>query len=113
MTAEGFKYAVWYETESCIDQIEIFDSEEEAAQFAAGVESHSDGSVHGLQRSDGALEPASSWPRFRELRAQHHAAFMERVRNPAPRDLVDLVNPFMGNVLKVDRGEYPDWVGKQ
>jgi hypothetical protein len=109
---DEFQYAVFYEDDHCTDLIEMFDDFERAAQFAAGVESYTEGSVYGVQRSDGALEPANTWPRFLELRKAHHEVFMESIRNPKPREMRKIPNPFFKqrNVW-VEVGEVPDWVG--
>lgn len=113
--ADEFEYAVWYETKYCVDYVEIFRDELAAAKFAAHIDIQTDGLVFGVQRSDGALEPANTWPMFgREkgiLREKRDEII--RAARAGKQELVDIINPFTGEKSKYDKGEYPDWVGKK
>lgn len=115
--AEPLQYAVFYETEQCTDLVEMFYSEEAAASFANSIESYTDGWVFGVQRSDGALEPAKTWPMFLQLREHSKQELKktmeEQRRNPPERRKITC--PFNEHrVIWVETDDnIPDWVGKR
>lgn len=115
MTADKFSYAVWYEDDHCNHYFDIFQSEEKAARFACEIEAHTGGSVHGVQRSDGALQQSSSWPRYLQLAREESERWKnqwQESRNNPP-ELIVRNNPFFPGVkIHIEKDEnVPDWLG--
>lgn len=105
--------AVWYWRHFVLN-VEVFASEDEAAEFAVLLSENGEGSIVGVQREDGSLDARDSWEAFGrgcerlyeieegEARAAAAAA------RPATREVL---SPFDRGVAVV-LADTPEWVGR-
>lgn len=108
-----FEYALFYETDECLEMVRICATEEDAARQAAAIEVYTDGTAYGVQRSDGALEPCKTWALFLNIRQEMHDQEMEMFSKARQVELRTIVNPFTAEEIRIERDEYPEWVGKR
>lgn len=94
--------------------VQVCDSEEKAADFAALVDDNGESTVVGVQFADGRTVPVEQWTAFREAQERRRAAWKARVEaeatNPPPVRVV--VAPFGLGSVELDPDE-PDWLGEQ
>lgn len=105
--ADEFEYAVWYWSTGAL-MVEIFKTEQAAAEFAYSTEEYGHGSVDGVQRSDGKTENYYGWPAIQEMQKESDKVFEARPKEPPKMRLVK--NPFGGKDARI-LDELPDWVG--
>lgn len=102
--------ALWYWRHGAMDY-EIYDSEEQAAKEAVGMEEYDHGSPVGLQFSDGRTVLAEDWQALKDAQKKFNESV--RCRQAAPTRATRLIlNPFDGAPKRVDDSE-PQWLGKK
>jgi hypothetical protein len=94
---------------------EICDSEQEAADLAAGMMDSGGCSIAGVQFPDGRVIQRDAWAAYlaaeeRLFAAQMAANAAQRAKPPAPKRKIRA--PFGGQIIKVDPGE-PAWLGTE
>jgi hypothetical protein len=106
--------AVWY-WQHYAPCYELFDNEREAAGFAANLENSGDGSVAGIQFSDGRTIERDRWGAYRaeqvRLTAQWERDRRERANTPPPPTR-KIRHPFDGSPMTIEAGE-PAWLGRR
>ena len=100
--------ALWYWRYHSI-YYDIWDSEEEAAGIAAGMEDNGGASVAGAQFPDGRVIAAEDWQALAEARDRLWSAQSEPVREK-PRPQRKITAPFGGGTTEIDADE-PTWLG--
>ena len=92
--------------------VEVCDSEEMAASFAALVEENGESTVAGAQFADGRTVPVEQWAALREAQERRRAARKARVEAEAanPPPVREIKAPFGMGTVEVDL-DGPDWLG--
>jgi hypothetical protein len=105
--------ALWYWRYHQIDY-DIWDSEEEAAGIAVGMEDNGDASVAGIQFPDGRLIERNEWSAYAEAMERRDRAESEARKAAAkakPRPMRKIMAPFTGGrQIEIDADE-PSWLG--
>lgn len=111
MTARSeYPCAVWYITDWGRVDYDLDTDEESAARMAVAYDG--DGTVLGLQWSDGRLVPASEWRAFAEAKRRQRQRDQDRHDNPPPPiSTRRAVDPFDGLPISIEVSE-PDWLGR-
>lgn len=103
--------AVWYPTDyGRGDDYMTFDTETEAARFAAGCEWSDDGEAYGVQYRDGTYLAIGEWPAYAE--AVQEARRQAAVPHAPAVPVRSVKCPFTGREVPIYQGDdTPGWVG--
>lgn len=103
--------AVWYWRYYNI-LVELCENEEEAASFAAHLDNSGNGSVQGIQYSNGEFLDRNQWEAYREENKRVESSYRENT--PTPMQATTTVNVPFGETERVIKvyGNVPEWLGK-
>ena len=112
MTDTEFPVALWWVHYNSPDY-ELYETEQEAADYGTYLEDDGQGAVLGVQFADGRTIARRDWAAYREAKQRHRDEFARRAaeRESAPPVPVrDAKDPFEGLPVKIEEGE-PSWLG--
>lgn len=107
-----YECAVWFWRYQVPDY-DLFETEQEAAEFAVGMEDNCNGAASGVQFRDGRLIKRDDWVALRTAEADRNALYIAQAEaraNATPPPTRVARDPFSGTEIKVELSE-PDWVG--
>lgn len=114
MSTDSQQAALWYWQAFALE-VEVFDSEAEAAEFAVHMFNQGDAAIVGVQLADGTLHDRDHWPAFareyERITAEDAALAAEARKNPPPTRTVR--SPFDTTKSVVVLADTPTWVGAQ
>jgi hypothetical protein len=102
--------AVWYLDDHGYLNYDLFESEDSAANCA--VEYDGDGTVLGIQWSDGTAIPRGQWQAFTDAKHRERERWEQERNNQRPRVTRLVSDPFKGSVIAIEVDE-PEWLGER
>lgn len=109
-TEPEYPCAVWYIDDYGQISYDLDTDEEAAARLA--VAHDGDGTVLGLQWSDGRTVPVAEWRAFADAKRRQRQLEQERRDNPPPPiPMRRAKDPFEGRTIDIEVTE-PDWLGR-